>query len=349
MANANEMATASLRHAKSVPTKPGADADAAVLFRDQRPLRKIITTTAVAAGLGGALLGAILMHQRDALRGAVVAVNGKVIDEGAFMHRMETVNGAAVIRQMTGEELQMQFAKKKGAAPTDAEFQARYDRLAKQPNFEQSVADRGMSMDDFKYNLRLDMAKANVLTAGLAVSDAEVEEFYRVNADKRNPNALFYQPEQAQIAVIITSSEATANSARKALDGGSPFDQVARAFSQDQSRVNGGLLPPILRGRTQSVKIPGLEETIFSMKIGDIVGPRKFRNVWWIFRCMDRAPEHLRKFDEVKEDARIEALKQKGIKQNGAKVEAEFREFQRDANVQSFRPYYTHALDFKPK
>jgi parvulin-like peptidyl-prolyl isomerase len=95
-----------------------------------------------------------------------------------------------------------------------------------------------------------------VLTKGITATDAEVKAFYKKNSDPSNKQAVFYTPETIQMAVIVTPTEAEARAALRDLDSGIPFTTVAQNRSKDPSKVSGGMLNPVPRGRTKSSEIP---------------------------------------------------------------------------------------------
>jgi hypothetical protein len=203
---------------------------------DWRPVPKALIWSVVCALLLGGAMGALLMQQRDSANAIVIAVNGKTIDQAGFTRRLERTGGKQVIRQMAQEELQIQFARSKGVAPSEDQVSAQYDKAASRPNFLQAIANAGQSPEDFRANLRLDLSKAALAKEGVTVSDEEVRRYYDHNIDKRNPMAAFYQPDTVQMAVIVTGNLVSARRAQTALKNGEPFDQVARAYSKAIAR-----------------------------------------------------------------------------------------------------------------
>ncbi len=274
----------------------------------------------------------------------VASVNGTEITKGEFYRRLEMAAGVEVLRGMAGEQLTLEYARKKGVMPTEAEVQARFDQESAKPDFDQALAQRRQTPEDFKQALRVSMAQAKALGKGIAVSDAEARKFYEANISRANPLARYYTPEQVEIAVVVTQTEARSNKALADLRQDLPFSTVAKNYSQDASKDNGGVLPPVLRGRTASRKIPGLEQALFGMKIGEQIGPRKFAGVWWIIRCLDKKPEVTQPFEKVREECRTGAMLMKGIPANAKSVETDFQKFQREANIQAFWPQYHDAL-----
>ncbi len=255
------------------------------------PSRKLNRPALIAALVSlvvGALMGVYVTRQRYKAKDVIVAVNGVTIDKSEFFRRMENKDGDATIREMVGEELQYQFANKLGKIPTDAAVDAKLEELMKQPGFEAKLEATHLSLEDIRRVIRIKMAQQAVLTRDVPVTEAEAHRFYEQNSDPKNPKALFYTPDTAEIEVIITKTRAEADRALIALNGRVPFETAVALYSSDQSREHNGILPPILRGRTTSVKYAGLEKILFALKIGAQTGPLEVAHTWWIIRCMDR-------------------------------------------------------------
>ena len=294
----------------------------------------------VCAGGGGMWLRG---KARD--REVVASVNGDVITKDAFYRRLEQAAGAQVIRQIVGESLQMQFARKAGAAPTEADVERRYAEIATEPEFAQGLARTGRTPDDVKRELRVALARIGTLGRGVEVSEAEIRRFYEVNAYPRNPGARYYQPETAQVAVIATATKADAAKAQADLNHGIPWATVARTQSRHASRTNGGQLPPLARGRmTDGGRLPGFEAAVFGTPIGRTIGPRQFAGAWWLVRVLDRKPAVTQPFAKVRDEARLGALLAKALPSNTARVQADFERFQKQASINAFWTQYRDAV-----
>lgn len=294
----------------------------------------------------GIAAGVQFMRFRNAAREkeAVIAVNGIPVRKSDFFYRLEQVAGSLVLRQMLGEELALQFARKSGIEPTQAMIDERVAELMKQPEFEKDLANKGLTTEDLKRGLRLSLTQAQTLSKGVTVTDKDIQEFYRINTDKRNPAARYYRPETAVIAAIVTRTRDDASKALEELNAGKNFSDVAKKHSIDESRSKGGIQPPVVRGRTGLRKIPNMEQTIFSMKIGQTSSPMKFVNYWWIIRCIDRKPETTLRYADVKADCRQGAMLMKGIPANSEKVQKAYLEFQKNAKIQAFWQRYENVV-----
>lgn len=304
----------------------------------------IAVVLALIVGLGA---GALIMRHRYRSQDVVVSVNGAIIDKNSFYHRLEGAAGAQVLRQMVGEQLQLDFAKQQGVAPTDADVDAKYAEANADPIVAKALKSSGKSPDEIKRAIRIQLAKSNVVTKGITVTDAEVQKYYDANIDKRNSGASYYTPEKTTIQVIVTTTQAEASKAQDDLRKGIPFGTVAKTYSRDKSKANGGILPTIQRGRSNVSRLAAMENAIFAMKIGDQIGPREFVKAWWIIKCLEKQPESTQPFDKVKTECRTGALMMKGLPLNGKKVQDDFAAYQKDAKVQAFWRQYESAVSPK--
>lgn len=310
----------------------------------RRAIRVPVWILCLVALLAGMAIGGWVIHRHDRDLEMVASVNGQVVNKDAFFHRLQIADGPGVLRQMVAEDLQLQFAKQQGVAPTKQQIDARYEEASGRPGFQDYLSAHGLTSADYKRTLSVQLAQINVATKGIDVTDAEVRRFYQVNIDKRNQQAQFFVPETTQVEVIVTSNRAQADQAYQELAQFVPFDVVARKYSVDSASANGGMLPPLQRGRTKFNNMPGLENAVFSLKIGDQTSPMEFGRQWWIIRCLDKIPETTLPFSEVKEDCVLGAKMQKAIPLRGKQVQKEFVQFQRQSQLQAFWPQYQSAV-----
>lgn len=295
----------------------------------------------------GMVIGVFGMRQHYRSVEVVASVNGDKISKDQLFDRLQRAAGQTAMQQMAMENLHLQYASKLGVLPTDEQVEARFQELKKQPNFDQTLRAQNQTPEQFKQGLRVSMAQAAVVAKGVDVSDKEIKAFYDTNVDKKNENARFYRPDLVQIAVIVTETQAEARQAQTDLANGIAWTTVVEKYSKDQSKANNGILPPTLRGRTRAAQVPGLEEEIFKMKVGDSLGPKNFAGAWWIIRCLEKQPEYTLKFDDVKGQCEIGAKLVKAGPDAVKKAETGFAEFQKEADIKAFWPQYTEALKIK--
>jgi foldase protein PrsA len=307
------------------------------------PKIAVLLLVALAAG---AAFGILVTRQRYKSRQIVAAVNGELIQQDDLYSQLERTAGVSAMKTIMDEKLALQFAKKKGVLPTAEEVNARYDEMMKQPGYAEQLKRSGRVPEEVKRTLRVQIAKAKVFEKDVTVTEEEIRRFYTENTNRKDPNARYYTPETIQLAVIVTKTEAAAAKARSDIQHGIQFSTAAKTYSvDDASKQTGGQVGLITRGRTQAAKLPGFEDRVFKMKIGEMIGPVFIAKMWWIIQCLNKTPEKNVRYEEVREECRQGALLLKGVRQNKAKVEAEYAEFRKNANIQAFWPQYKEAVN----
>ena len=311
------------------------------------PPRRLSLTAWPLAGLAlliGLSVGVLVMRHRHAAQTNIAAVNGVLITQDQLFLRLQEAQGPATMHKLVEEELQIQFAKKKGMAPTDTEVEQKFEQAAKNPGFLQQLAAANISTGDYKRSLKVKLSQANVLTHDVTVSEDEIRQYYNNQTDPHNANAQFYTPDAISLRAIAVPTQAAAAQVMQELASNMRFEMAATQYSLDSSKQNGGLLSPLQRGRSPLTQTPDLENAIFNLKVGQTYGPVQFNKAWWIFRCEEKAPGQAKPFDSVKEDCRLGALVLKGTQLKGPAVQAEFQQFQRSSSLQSFWPQYEQAV-----
>ena len=196
---------------------------------------------------------------------------------------------------------------KKQVKATDVELKAFYDQNKQQ--YVNSIPEKRKS----RYIL-IDTAK---LAASIPVTQADLQAYYNQHQDE------FRIPETVTVRHIliktpvpgpdgkvdpkgVEAAKAQAEDVQKQLKAGASFDELAKKYSADPgSAQNGGLLPPITKGRT----VPEFEQAAFTTPKGQTTGIIRTSYGFHIIRVEDKQNARIKPLDEVK--AQIEpAIKQ---------------------------------------
>ncbi len=180
--------------------------------------------------------------------------------------------GFQALRDLINRRVLLQVAKDDGVFPTAAdvdkelEFQRKRD-----PQFIQKLLGQGMTIDDIKRDLTLDLAKERVVTKGITVTPADADKFIKDNPQR------FMNPEQAKLRVIAVREASKKASVDKDLAAGQPFPQVAVAYSiaPDVRRTQG--IFPI--SNVQQMP-PELQAIVRSTPEGKVADWKQFGNEW---------------------------------------------------------------------
>ena len=204
---------------------------------------------------------------------------------------------------------------KKQIKPTDAELKAFYDQNKQQ--YVNSIPEKLKA----RYIL-IDTAK---LADKISVSQAQLEQYYRQHQDEyRIPETvtvrhiLIKTPTPDADGKVdqkgVDAARAKAEDIEKQLKSGANFADLAKKYSEDPgSAQNGGLLPPLTRGRT----VPEFEQAAFNTPVGQTSGVIRTSYGFHIIRVEAKQQARLKPLEEVK--SQIEPL----IKQQQAASEAQ--------------------------
>ncbi len=180
----------------------------------------------------------------------------KPVDEQADTLRLN------ILKQLVDNEILMQRAEKLGLLATDDEVNTKLAEIKapfSQQEFDKRMADRGITLADFKADLRRSITVDKVLnkeiTSKINITDDDITAYY--NQHKAEFNLIEPQYHLAQILVTTQPNPQARNVANKAqndaeakkkiqvienrLDSGEDFASVAMNFSeQPETAQNGG-------------------------------------------------------------------------------------------------------------
>jgi len=139
------------------------------------------------------------------------------------------------------------------------------------------------------------------VTEGVAVSGAELEEYYDTHREQ------FTQPETREVRHIVVKRKGLAEEIYRRLEAGADFPALAGKYSQDASRSVGGRLT-VTRGQT----LAPVGRVAFALKTGEISKPVRTIYGWHVIQALAPArPGRSTPFDQVEESIRRHLLERK--------------------------------------
>ncbi len=196
---------------------------------------------------------------------------------------------------------------KKQVKPTDAELKAFYEQ--NKQLYANSIPE--------KIKARYILIDTEKLADQVSITPAELQQYYKAHEDD------YRVPETVTVRHIliktptpdangkvdqkaVDAARAKAEDISKQLKAGANFGDLAKKYSDDPgSAKDGGLLPPITRGRT----VPEFEKAAFSTPVGQTTGIIRTSYGFHIIHVEARQDARLKPLDEVK--AQIEPLLKK--------------------------------------
>jgi peptidyl-prolyl cis-trans isomerase C len=122
-------------------------------------------------------------------------------------------------------------------------------------------------------------------------TDKEVQQYYETNKDQ------YAAPESIHLRHILVKTDKEADDVLKRLKKGEKFADIAAQASTCPSKVSGGDLDWLPRGRL----VKELEDVAFGMEKGQLSAPVKTRFGFHILLLEDKRPASTSSLDEVKE------------------------------------------------
>ncbi len=124
------------------------------------------------------------------------------------------------------------------------------------------------------------------------VTDAEIQKYYDDN------KAQYTQPEMRDLRIVLTKTKAQADAAKKEIDGGAKFADVAKKRSIDSiTKKDGGKLASVAQGQQEKA----LGDASFKAKKGEVVGPIKTETGWYVVEVEKITASKVIPFKDVKE------------------------------------------------
>ena len=207
-------------------------------------------------------------------------------------------------------------AEQLGVEVTDEEVQKSFEEQKKQSfpkekDFEKFLEDSGQTLDDIMLRVRLDTLSNKIrekVTEGEGeVTDEQVSEYYEENKER------FAQPERRDLRIVLTKTQAKADQAKSALEGGEPWAKVAKRFSIDQaSKAQGGKLPAVAKGQQEKA----LDDAVFSAEKGELSGPVKTQFGYYVFevsKVTEASQQSLEEAEKTIRDLLVSQNEQKAL------------------------------------
>jgi len=236
---------------------------------------------------------------------------------------------AQALDNLIQEELFYRAGLKKGYRVPKADLSRKYDEIVKKYRsksvFKEAIKKYDLTEEELKKKIEHIMLADYFVNEEVykkaAQKDSELLEYYQANKDK------FQKPEAVRISHILIKippealTEEKEKFKKKAEDiyrrlmKGESFEQLAWDNSDDPSRVKGGDMGVIHRGRLE----PEVEEPAFSLKKGEMSGIVVSIYGYHILKVTDRFPSQQLKFEEVKEKLHRE-LEEKEVKRRLAQL-----------------------------
>jgi foldase protein PrsA len=179
--------------------------------------------------------------------------------------------------------------------------QIKTEQFPKPAEFEKFLSSSGQTVSDLLLRVKLNMmsekVQSTIVKEHKNVTETEVTKYYNENKSK------FGVPEKRAVFIILTKTEAAANSAKKEIESGKSFSSVAKRVSIDPtSKTTGGLLPEVIKGEEEK----SLDTAIFSAQTGALSGPIKTNFGYYIFEVKSIKAGNQQSLSQVKKQVKAQ-------------------------------------------
>jgi len=201
-------------------------------------------------------------------------------------------------------------AKSLGVKATDKEVRdqflhIKHQQFRKPAEFEKFLATSGQSVSDLLLRVKLNMLsqkiQQKISKKNPGVSKAEIEKYYNQNKSK------FGTPETRNTEMLLTKTQAQAEAAKKEIESGKSFSEVAKKVSiAPTTRAKGGQLGYVQNGQQEA----HLNSAIFAAKTGQLGGPVKSPFGYYVYNVLGTKPGNQQPLSKVEQTIRATLVSQ---------------------------------------
>jgi foldase protein PrsA len=206
-----------------------------------------------------------------------------------------------VMQFLIQAEWVQQEAEERDIEVTDAAVKKSFEAQKKEAfptekAYTQFLKSSGMTEGDILFRVKLselqEKLTKEITDDAKNVSAADIEEYYGKNKNR------FAQPEQRDLRVVLTKTEAKADQARQALESGQSWKQVVKQYSIDEaSKAQGGKLAAVAKGQQDKA----LEDAVFAARKGELEGPVKTQFGWYVFEVEKITPASQQSLEQARD------------------------------------------------
>ncbi|SDT00376.1 foldase protein PrsA [Paenibacillaceae bacterium GAS479] len=213
----------------------------------------------------------------------VATVNGEKITQNELYEMIAPTYGKSALDTLITMKLVAQEADNKGITVTkeeeDKELADVKKNFPSDAEFDAALAQSGMTLEDLKKQMLMQVQMRKMLADKLKVTDEDVKKYYDANKES------FATPEQVKASHILVDTKEEADAIVKELNNGGDFAAIAKEKSKDTgSAVKGGDLGYFGKGQM----VPEFDEAVFKMEIGKVSAPIKSEYGFHIIKLVDR-------------------------------------------------------------
>jgi len=232
--------------------------------------------------------------------GVVARVNGEDITRDELVEILLKHYGQRALESVIQQRVIRQEAAKLNVQVSEADLEEALTEFYSRGRFAQGMpleerkkrwtemlAGRGITLEDFKRDMRAEILLKKVVARRVTVTD----EMVRAEFDRRHGRKLLLRE-------IVVADERKAKEIHAELEGGADFADLARKHSTNrrEGREGGKIRVPVARG----TRTRGFEDAAWALEAGQFSKPVKVGRTWLILKLDGRTEPDGVKFEDVK-------------------------------------------------
>ncbi len=263
-----------------------------------KELKLAVSLSMKQIGLAIFILGCILIVITGCGEKPAAVVNGDRITEEEFVGKLKEAFGEQVLLAMIDRQIIEAAFEKAGLVLSEqdiaASIQEIQDRAPSPAAFEEYLAASGVTIEDLREDLALQMKIIMLATKDVVPTEEQLEQFYQEN------KARYDKPLRVKMSEILTPGKLQAEQALGALNKeGASFAAVAGQFSVSPgTRQYGGqrLITPI-----DQLFPMELREAVSGAEEGELLGPIETPGGWYVLQIEQRLPAETATLESARE------------------------------------------------
>jgi len=218
-----------------------------------------------------------------------VMVNGQATDA-----QVADTIGFQAFQDLIGQKLLLQMAADENLIPNDADVTKELDFQKKlNPQLVDQLRARGMDLTQIKDSLKIDLSRERLMTKGVKVTEADVDDFI-----KKNPDT-FTEPATIDMLWIFITDIRKQKDIDSELESGQGFSTVALRYSEDpNAREAQGRFPVRVQSQIPQVVLAQVQ----NLPAGKSTGWFKANNGWCKCYVDSKKPAKPIQIDAVKRE-----------------------------------------------
>jgi foldase protein PrsA len=245
---------------------------------------------------------------------AVATVDGVEITKDMLYDELLKSGGEAALNNLINQAMVDQAAKQQKVTVSQADIDERIkemvDQYGSQENLDQALQQYGMTMDNLKENLMVNLKVTKLINP--EVTDKEVSDTFEQYKEQ------FNTPEQVRTSEILVKTEDEAKAIIKELEGGKDFAELAKAKSLDTAtKEKGGDTDFYAKGQKEEA----IANAAFKLAKDEVSAPVKTEQGYVVIKLTDRKEAHTATLDEKKDEIKRTLIGQKVSEKQAAWLE----------------------------